>query len=46
MMRAATLTASKAGVAALIDYYAGLATDQLRRNGTTRGPVDYHLDPD
>ena len=33
-------------MAALIDYYAGLAADQLRRDGTIRGPVDYYLDPD
>ena len=30
----------------LIDYYAGLARDQLRRDGVGRGPVDYYLDPD
>ncbi len=45
-MRVTTLKADKAGLAALIDYYAGLAADQLRRDGVSRGPVDYYLDPD
>ncbi len=39
MMRATTLKVGKAGVRALIGYYAGLAADQLRRDGTIRGPV-------
>ncbi len=29
----------------LLDYYAGLAEDQQRRDGGGRGPVDYYLDP-
>ena len=33
------------GVAALVDYYAGLAADQLHRDGASRGPIDYYLDP-
>ncbi len=45
MTRVTTLKADKAGLAALIDYYAGLAADQLRRDGVSRGPVDYYLDP-
>ncbi|MBW3581343.1 MAG: relaxase domain-containing protein [Actinobacteria bacterium] len=45
MMRVTTLKVGKAGLAALIDYYAGLAHDQLRRDGASRGPVDYYLDP-
>ncbi|MDP9451946.1 MAG: relaxase domain-containing protein [Actinomycetota bacterium] len=45
-MRVTTLKVGKAGLTALIDYYAGLADDQLRRDGTGRGPVDYYLDPD
>ncbi len=44
-MRATTLKASSAGLAALVDYYAGLAADQLRRDGVGRGPIDYYLDP-
>ncbi len=44
-MRVTTLKVGKAGLAALIDYYAGLADDQLRRDGASRGPVDYYLDP-
>ncbi len=44
MMRVTTLKAGKAGLAALVDYYAGLAADQLRRDGVSRGPVDYYLD--
>ncbi len=44
-MRVTTLKAGKDGLRGLIDYYAGLATDQLRRDGANRGPVDYYLDP-
>ncbi|MGH9188925.1 MAG: MobF family relaxase [Acidimicrobiales bacterium] len=44
-MRANTLKASSAGLAALVDYYAGLAADQLHRDGAGRGPIDYYLDP-
>ena len=44
-MRVTTLKAGKDGLTALIGYYAGLATDQLRRDGENRGPVDYYLDP-
>ncbi|MGH9154549.1 MAG: MobF family relaxase, partial [Acidimicrobiales bacterium] len=44
-MRATTLKASSAGLAALVDYYAGLAADQLHRVGAGRGPIDYYLDP-
>jgi len=40
-----TLKASSAGLAALVDYYAALAADQLRRDGAGRGPIDYYLDP-
>ncbi len=46
VMRVTTLKAGEAGLAALVDYYAGLAADQLRRDGASRGPVDYYLDPD
>jgi conjugative relaxase-like TrwC/TraI family protein len=44
-MRATTLKAGGTGVTALVDYYAGLAEDQLRRDGLSRGPIDYYLDP-
>ena len=44
-MRAATLKAGAAGVAGLVGYYAGLAEDHLRRDGLSRGPIDYYLDP-
>ncbi len=44
-MRVTTLKTGGDGLAALIDYYAGLAADQLRRDGVSRGPVDYYLDP-
>lgn len=44
-MRATTLKAGGTGVAALVDYYAGLAADQLHRDGSSRGPIDYYLDP-
>ncbi|CAN5718239.1 hypothetical protein BH20ACT1_BH20ACT1_05170 [soil metagenome] len=37
--------ASAASLSALVDYYAGLATDQLHRNGADRGPIDYYLEP-
>ncbi len=46
VMRVTTLKAGKAGLTGLVDYYAGLADDQLRRDGAGRGPVDYYLDPD
>ncbi len=45
MMRATTLKAGGAGVAGLVGYYAGLAEDQLKRYGRSRGPIDYYLDP-
>ncbi len=45
MMRVTTLKAGGDGLAALVDYYAGLAADQLHRDGVSRGPVDYYLDP-
>jgi conjugative relaxase-like TrwC/TraI family protein len=46
MLRVTTLRAAGTAVANLIDYYAGLAEDQQRRDGHSRGPVDYYLDPD
>ena len=46
MLRVTTLRAAGTAVANMIDYYAGLAEDQQRRDGTSRGPVDYYLDPD
>ena len=45
-MRATTLKASGDKLAGLLDYYAGLAEDQQRRDGGRWGPVDYYLDPD
>ncbi len=45
MMRATTLKVSPAALGGLIAYYAGLATDQARRDGIARGPIDYYLDP-
>jgi conjugative relaxase-like TrwC/TraI family protein len=44
-MRAVTLKAAGGAVAQLIGYYAGLARDQLYRDGAARGPADYYLDP-
>ncbi len=44
-MRATTLKASAAGLDGLLAYYAGLANDQVRRDGLARGPIDYYLDP-
>ncbi len=44
-MQATTLKAGGTGVTALVDYYAGLAADQLHRDGLSRGPIDYYLDP-
>jgi conjugative relaxase-like TrwC/TraI family protein len=41
-----TLKPAGTAVASTIDYYAGLAEDQQRRDGRSRGPVDYYLDPD
>jgi hypothetical protein len=46
VLRVTTLKGAGTAVANLIDYYAGLAEDQQRRDGTSRGPVDYYLDPD
>ena len=47
VMRATTLKASTGDeLVRLVDYYAGLAEDQQRRDGLARGPVDYYLDPD
>ena len=45
VMRATTLKAGSTGVAGLVGYYAGLAEDQLRRDGRNRGLIDYYLDP-
>jgi len=44
-MRVTTIKAGAHGVRAMVDYYAGLAADQARRGGVSRGPVDYYLDP-
>ncbi len=44
-MRATTPKASPSDVGGLLAYYAGLATDQARRDGASRGPIDYYLDP-
>ncbi|HEX2064067.1 MAG TPA: MobF family relaxase, partial [Acidimicrobiales bacterium] len=46
VLRVTTLKGAGPAVVNLIDYYAGLAEDQLRRDGRSRGPVDYYLDPD
>lgn len=46
MMRVTTLKATAAGLAELLDYYAGLAEDRARHTGSPSGPVDYYLDPD
>lgn len=45
MMRATTLKASTSGLDGLLSYYAGLAADHARRDGVSRGPIDYYLDP-
>ena len=37
VMRVTTLKSGKDGLKGLIDYYAGLATDQLSRDGANRG---------
>lgn len=39
-MRATTLKAGGTGVIGLVGYYAGLAADQLHRDGSSRGPID------
>lgn len=41
-MRVTTLKASADGLAGLLDYYVGLA----ERPPSTKGPIDYYLDPD
>jgi conjugative relaxase-like TrwC/TraI family protein len=46
VLRVITLKAAGSSVGNLIDYYAGLAEDQQCRDGRSRGPVDYYLDPD
>ncbi len=46
MLRVTTLKGAGSGLVALTDYYAGLAEDQQRRDGRSRGPVDYYLNPD
>jgi conjugative relaxase-like TrwC/TraI family protein len=46
VLRVTTLKAAGPKVAPLIDYYAGLAEDQQRRDGLARGPVDYYVDPE
>lgn len=43
--RVVTIKASGDQVEQVLDYYAGLAADQLERGGVSRGPVDYYLDP-
>ncbi|MGH9165279.1 MAG: MobF family relaxase [Acidimicrobiales bacterium] len=40
-----TIKSRAYGVEATVEYYAGLAADQARRDGACRGPVDYYLDP-
>jgi hypothetical protein len=40
VMRVVMLKVAGDGVARLIGYYAGLARDQLRRDGVARGPVE------
>jgi len=42
VMRVTTLKASAHGLAGLLDYYVGLA----ERPPSTKGPIDYYLDPD
>src|SRR5689334_18920935 len=46
VLRVTTLKPRGSDVANVIDYYAGLAEDQQCRDGRSRGPVDYYLDPD
>ncbi len=43
--RVVTINAPRDRVAQVLDYYAGLAADQLDRSGPSQGPVDYYLDP-
>jgi conjugative relaxase-like TrwC/TraI family protein len=43
--RVVTIQAAGDRVGQVLDYYAGLAADQLDRGGPSRGPVDYYLDP-
>ena len=45
-MRVTTLKVGPGGVGALVRYYDGHARDQLARDGTSRGPVDYYVDAD
>jgi len=41
-----TLNAAGSKLVQLVDYYAALADDQKHRDGSSRGPVDYYVDPD
>jgi conjugative relaxase-like TrwC/TraI family protein len=43
--RVVTIQAAGDQVGQVLDYYAGLAADQIDRGGPSRGPVDYYLDP-
>jgi conjugative relaxase-like TrwC/TraI family protein len=43
--RVVTIQAAGNRVGQVLDYYAGLASDQLDRGGRAHGPVDYYLDP-
>ena len=45
-MRVVVLKIGPGGVGSLVRYYDGLARDQLARDGTSRGPVDYYIDAD
>lgn len=43
--RVVTIRVAGSQVGQVLDYYAGLAADQLERDATARGPVDYYLNP-
>lgn len=45
-MRVVVLKIGPGGIGSLVRYYDGLARDQLARDGTSRGPVDYYIDAD
>jgi len=46
VLRVTTLKSQGSSMKPAIDYYVDLATDQHARDGISRGPADYYLDPD
>jgi conjugative relaxase-like TrwC/TraI family protein len=46
VLRVTTLKSQGSSMKPAIDYYVDLAKDQQARDGVSRGPIDYYLDPD